>query len=618
MDQRFAAIDQITRLEPAVGWELLTLLLPKFHDVASPTTKPRYREAGASQAEPVTYASVGKGYKQVVDRILALVGDDSSRWVSVIHHIRDLSPQDRERAVGLLEAFGQKLQGSAKAELWSVLQAEVRRHRRFPGADWVMQDVDLRRLEEIVSAIQPKDPLTQIAWLFNEYNPDLPDVDLLDQWQAVQSKRTEAVLHLFQAAGSSALLGLASAVRLPAQVGYAFANGADLTQIESMLVESIKRNPEPDVFAIALSAGADFRFKSQWRVRVSQLHTSGQLTAAQTGWLALDFSDDRETWAFVESLGPEVERVYWMQKAVRPVKADENALEVMAAKYLSYGRALAALNAVWYSGGSASSATLFRILDQSIAEINESPDTVSTNLAWEVEQIFNILRGRKDLRPIEIARREYAYLPLLHFSQVPLTIHSLLAEDPEFFVSVLCDIFKPSSGESREPTEEQRAKASAGYRLLSEFKAVPGMRDGNLDVNDLRVWATNVRGLAATKDRAAVGDEYVGHVLAHAPQDPEDGAWPHRGVRDLLEELAAPVVERGIRIERLNMRGVTVRGPFEGGAQERALAATVREWARMATGWPRTAKMLGEMAADWERHAEAEDVRARQDEMRFS
>jgi hypothetical protein len=169
-----------------------------------------------------------------------------------------------------------------------------------------MQDVDLRRLEEIVSAIQPKDPLTQIAWLFNEYNPDLPDVDLLDQWQAVQSKRTEAVLHLFQAAGSSALLGLASAVRLPAQVGYAFANGADLTQIESMLVESIKRNPEPDVFAIALSAGADFRFKSQWRVRVSQLHTSGQLTAAQTGWLALDFSDDRETWAFVESLGPEV------------------------------------------------------------------------------------------------------------------------------------------------------------------------------------------------------------------------------------------------------------------------------------------------------------------------
>jgi len=618
MEQRLSAIDQITRLEPAVGWELLISLLPKYHDVASPTTKPRYREAGASEAQPVTYASVGKGYKQIVDRILALVGDEPARWVVVIQHIRDFSPQDRERTLGLLAASDQRMQGPSRTEVWSALRAEVNRHRRFPTADWVMQDADLRRLEEIVAMFQPQDPLMQVAWLFNDYNPDLPDVDLPDQWQAVQSKRIEVVRQVYQTAGCAGVLGLASTVKLRDQVGYAFANAAELDQIENVLGESIKRSPEPDVFAIALSAGADFRFKSVWRPRVRHLSETGHWSARQTGWLALGFSDDSETWAFVESLGPEVEKVYWSQKAVQPIKADENALETMAAKYLIHGRALAALNSVWYSGGSASSHILFRILDESVIEINSAPDTVSTNLAWEVEQIFGILRGRKDVSPIEIARREYAYLPLLRFSQVPLTIHALLAQDPEFFVSVLCDVFKPSSGESREPTEERRAKASAGFRLLSEFEAVPGLRDGNLDVDDLRAWTTRVRELAAAKDRAAIGDEYIGHVLAHAPYDPDDKAWPHRGVRDLVEELALPGLERGIRIERFNMRGPTMRAPFDGGGQERTLAATIREWAQTTIRWPRTTKMLADMAAEWEHHAELEDVRARQDEMRFS
>jgi hypothetical protein len=274
---------------------------------------------------------------------------------------------------------------------------------------------------------------------------------------------------------------------------------------------------------------------------------------------------------------------------------------------------------LWYSSPSARSETLFRVLDQSVIEINSAPESVATNLAYEIEQIFNILRGRKDVTPIEIAKREYAYLPLLHFSQVPLTISSLLAEDPEFFVSVLCDVFKPSSGEAREPTEERRAKASAGFRLLSEFHTLPGLRGETVDEDALKTWVTRVRVMAAIEDRAAIADEYIGHILAHAPYDPHDKAWPHRAIRNLLESLAPALrIERGIRIERFNMRGPTTRGPFDGGAQERDLAAAIREWGKATVGWPRTTKMLADMAAEWEHQAEAEDIRAKQDEMRFS
>jgi hypothetical protein len=219
--------------------------------------------------------------------------------------------------------------------------------------------------------------------------------------------------------------------------------------------------------------------------------------------------------------------------------------------------------------------------------------------------------------PLEIARREYAYLPLLEYHRQPLTIHALLAKDPELFVQIICDIFKPASGEPREPTEDRKARARSGYRLLSEFHVLPGSTNGSINKTELKEWIGTARMLAAEKDRAAIADEYIGHLLAHAPSDERDTAWPHREVRDVIEELASPKVELGIRIERFNMRGVTTRGPYDGGDQERSLAIEVRRWSEVCSSWPRTAKLLEEIAKNWERHAEQEDSRARKDEMRF-
>lgn len=618
MEQRFSAIDQIIRREPVIGWQLLVALLPEFHGVASPTSKPRYREAGASQAEVVTYGSIGKGYKQVVDRVLALVGDDPAKWVVVIKHLGSLSPADRKTAADLLEAFAKKREGLDNTELWAQLRKEVSRHRKFQTADWAMPDPDLQRLEAIVAALQPSDPVVQISWLFNEYSPDLPESDDIDQWKAVHVKRTDAMRQLYQTKGPIAVMELAATVKLPAQVGFAFANSADIDEIESLINMSLEKDPEPTLLSIAMSAGADYKFKTSWRARVARLNHDGRWTPDQTGRLVIDFSDDFQTWVFVESLGSGVDRIYWSLKGVRPIQDGQEALEFLAAKYLSHGRALAALVAVAHYARNLSSDTLFRVLDDSVDEVNSNPHNTPTNLSYEVEQILSALRSRADVPPLEIARREYAYLPLLELRQSQLTIHSLLAKDPDLFVSVLCDVFKPSTGEDREPTGAQRAKAAAGFRLLSEFHILPGMHDGNIDKEELTIWTKRVRELAAAQDRVAMADEYIGHVLAYSPTDPSDNAWPHRTVRDLIEDIAEPKVELGIRIERFNMRGTTMRGPFDGGDQERTLAAGIREWSKATVRWPRTTKLLQNMAAEWERHAQDEDVRARQDELRFS
>lgn len=63
----------------------------------------------------------------------------------------------------------------------------------------------------------------------------------------------------------------------------------------------------------------------------------------------------------------------------------------------------------------------------------------------------------------------------------------------------------------------------------------------------------------------------------------------------------------------MNSRGVTSRGVYDGGDQERPLAAQYRVWATAVEAWPRTSRLLRELADDYERDARREDERAERD-----
>ncbi len=200
---------------------------------------------------------------------------------------------------------------------------------------------------------------------------------------------------------------------------------------------------------------------------------------------------------------------------------------------------------------------------------------------------------------------------------MPVTIHRLMSKIPAFYVSVLCDVFRAAGEEAEQnPTKEKRDRSRLAYELLSSFKVLPGQVDGAIDTSELREWIKSVREISSEKDRKIIGDQYIGHLLAHAETDKADGAWPDRAIRDLIEDMASVEVERGLASERFNMRGAYTKAMYEGGKQERNLAAQYQSWADAAAAWPRTSKMLGEISENWKKYAEAEDVRAAQDALR--
>jgi hypothetical protein len=126
-------------------------------------------------------------------------------------------------------------------------------------------------------------------------------------------------------------------------------------------------------------------------------------------------------------------------------------------------------------------------------------------------------------------------------------------------------------------------------------------------------WIFAVREKAGEADRAVVADVQIGQLLAHSPKDPEDDAWPDQVVRNVIEKLEADHIDEGLVIERINMRGVYMKDPYEGGTKERALANQYRSWAEISRArWPRMARVLEAIAQSWESHALREDTQAEQ------
>ena len=434
-----------------------------------------------------------------------------------------------------------------------------------------------------------------------------------------QKKTRESTIRdLLKTGGLSLLLDLANAAKQPELVGMACGSVLTTVQEFTTLVNAVMDKTDSlAVFASVLSAEAERKFGKTWRDQISSWKQERSLTDLQFTNLVINWQDNRATWDFVASLGDEVNHIYWQHKkpwAPRGLTAED--ADIAAKSYIRVGRATAAIHAFALNLGDLSSDTLLKILDSAISELNASHQEISPNFVFEIEEILGALQQRTEVPITEIAKREYAYLPLFGYRDRQLTLHRVMAEDPTFFASLIRDAFKPHNREVPEPTDAQKATARAAYRLVSEFTTIPGTHDGQIDPEILSGWIEVVRAIAKENDRSEIADEFIGHLLAYAPPDP-DSVWPHIVVRDLIERLSSAHLETGIDVERFNMAGrFHARALYDGGSRERGVAEQFRDWSKKTVAWPRTSAMLERIAESWDRFATMQDQRAKQDRMR--
>ncbi len=612
---RLKAIDQIVRDFPNEGWKLVMGLWPSAHGFAMPPHTPRYRDWLPDQRTVLV-----SEWLSIIDHLVHHAIDQATgqteRWIELVPRMHELPPGHRDRLIAALEAqIGDVVEDSqAQLALWESLHGEIGRHRAFADADWAMPEETLVRLAEIAKRIEPSENVERHAWLF-DWHPDIPNVGLEDfeRYGAVLSEmRDEAVKETAETASIDGIARLAARAAVPTTVGEAMARLFGDEFRETLLSWLQADGARLDVARGWLMDRA-YAAGPQWVAHVLEDLDDEETRLA----MALQAPRTDELWRILDVSFPSLVDRYWEQVSPLGIRSDDAATAVEA--FISHDRSWAAITALAaelhrpHKDGRQLDPGLVQNALESAITGRRGPDRNGGSLGYELGVLLDYLESRGTGAHV-LARFEFALFPVFEYQREPRALYRALADDPQLFVDLLSRVYR-GKNEPRQTADAQSAAAARqAWHVLHRWRSVPGLRnDGTIDSDRLTKWVETARLLLRDRDRADVGDEQIGELLSGSP-DGGDGAWPAEPIRDLIERLGSREIENGLHIGKANQHGMTSRGVYDGGDQERVLAARFRSWSAIVAGqWPRTSRVLRELAESYEREARRHDARARGD-----
>lgn len=633
--QRIRAITRIHAAHPAVGEQLLLDLIPDGNGFQTVHTGPRFRPWKAERQ--TSHSEIADVVTAVVELLLTNLNDDPAHYLHLIDKIDVISPDHRSRFTSHLERLGETLDDhDQRDDLFQALGRKLAHHREYLHSEWALPEPELEKLEAAAATLRPTDPVRRHSWLFASPWITLGDVarrdghDLYDA--AVAKRRRDAVAEILEHGGLPDVERLATGTAYPGLVGSALGvaragsppANADID--DAMLGWLTELSPRHEIafsyFAGQMRTGPGELREELWRRPAGALARARMLRAS---------FDPLWAWEQLDSIGDdEITHHYWLEFIYTGLGHDFPGALDAARKLISVGRNAAALQIlVLYTRGKSTPAEAGVALDaveSLLATGFADPESASLS-QHEFDQIAALLAAHRDeIGAHRVLLVEWQLFPAFGRTSAAPTLHATLANDPAFFVELICLAYRPASTEpgtetaadippdpepDPDPAEQQRrSKAMRAFEVLHYWRHCPGLQpDGTLNRDELRSWVTSARQLLTKADRLTVGDSDIGSVLAHAPKDP-NGDFPPLAVRDLLEELANEDIERGLAIGLYNLRGAFGRGLLEGGSQERDLAATYRQSAERFGEWRRTKRLLLDLAESYDREARREDDRA--------
>jgi len=349
-----------------------------------------------------------------------------------------------------------------------------------------------------------------------------------------------------------------------------------------------------------------------WTQAVLDDRLSGWPSQGQTRFL-LSLPAEQRVWEFVARTDAEVARGYWTE--VSPYSVRDSYTRA-ARELLNHGRPWAALDLLASQGRSSVDVERVDVMTdglRSAAFTEPGSDRASTYAAVEV---LDDLEGSALVDDETLASLEFIWWAALEAHDRPArAIHRLLCSDPNFFATLVGFAHSTHRNGPEEEAEIDEAtrrailqRAQLTLEVLDSWRTVPGLTaDGQIDGERLRQWILEGRTILEPAGLLGPADHHIGSLLAFSPDS--DGQWPAPVVCDIIEELRSIDLEEGLESAIVVLRETT-RGMFDGGEQERVLAARYREHAAAVLGCPRTASMLRRIADAFEQEARTEDDRA--------
>ncbi|MGD9110589.1 MAG: hypothetical protein PVG93_06570, partial [Phycisphaerales bacterium] len=223
-------------------------------------------------------------------------------------------------------------------------------------------------------------------------------------------------------------------------------------------------------------------------------------------------------------------------------------------------------------------------------------------------KVIKALQDNPEVSPNDLFSIEWAYLQILTGpgnSGTPEFLEQKLAAEPDFFCELIRRIYRSKNEPEirKETTEQEKAIATNAWRLLKEWKRIPGMdSERNLSPQQFQKWLQEVKTKCEESGHFDVAMITLGEALIYSPSDP-DGLWIHKTVAEALNSEDGDPLRRGYYLGIVNSRGAHWVDPT--GKPEKELAAKYRQQAEEVenAGFHRFASKLRDLAKNYEEQA---------------
>lgn len=616
---RLQALDACRVVSATTGWALLKALWPDSNAWVSPPNEPRY-QLWKPPSDRMPNSEWFAFARSLVDRALEWVTADHTAVPWLVEALSTVGPDEADRIIEFLEEEASRgdLNEDVRLALFEQVRETAARHERFQYADWAMPVERRARLDNLAALLQPADDLRRFAYLFS-WRPDLADADLTDYEHyrtALDAKRREALDVLFARPDAWEQLGaVAARAEAPTQVGWALSTYEPIDPLDTMLEWLASETA-------ALQEAAATWVRSSLAVDgpadLKRALERGDVGSEAIRRFVLNVPTASPFWEVLREF-PDAEALFWSEAPFEVVPHEDliSAIELLLERARAWSAIAIASHGIFNPSADQKkhlpSAKL--VISVLCAAITQDPNKADTSqmIGYNVGTLLDYL-AEADVSVADLASLEFSYFRLLEHNREPRALNQALASDPALFVDLVQRTFR-GANEPRRQSRSADPLAEHAWWVLRGWRGFPGRQgDGTLDEAAMQEWVRQARLQLSDLDRADIGDELIGQTFAHAPVD-ADGIWPPVPVRGLIESIGSRNLENGAITGRLNSRGVTSRGVYDGGSQERTLAEQYKQWSRgVQVQWPRTARILRAIADSYERDAAREDDNAQLDQ----
>ena len=603
-DDKVAVLKWAIEEYPNIGWRLLEKVLTAQQIFPLPY-RPMYRDWGV-KADQVSMEERVDYVRKVLSDAIRLAEYDAGHWLSLLSVLEYVSPHDR---LMLSEEFRKVVDRSSwntdeLLEVYLFLNGFVGRHRAFAQASWALSAEELQPLVDVMSALELGDEPRKFAWLFNDgIDISINGLSMLDAGfsDALHEKQAEAI-SVVLGGGMDQLRILVESVKRPYDVGRLLGESNledDLCLFSWLAVDS----PSLRKAAHAYFSRVAERRGVEW---VCSILKSNVLSSESKKNFVSALPAEKEYWEVVDALEEIEARAYWENLNVILIEEGDKAEGVE--RLLEHGCAAQAIRLLAWMLHDEQEVDVAHVVTALSGYVASSGQLDHSSLSYDVAQLLKWLE-QEDIGNPDLPMLEFRYFDYVFDHEPANALYRSLGKDPDGFASLVQSLY--STDDMGIPEESRSLYKKRCWSVLYNWKHLPGLHDdGNIDGSHLADWIDRVRTRLSVDGSERDYDGQIGEILASSPEG-KDGMWPAEEVRDILESRGNPQLEAGLLRGRVNRRGVTSRGLFDGGLQEAALAQSYREHARrMNARWPRTAAILSRLAQDYECEALREDIEA--------